>query len=250
MWLSLVRKTEWSSFLELVSPSFFDVLPAGVLSRQAKVLLANSLARARFSHARQRCQQLLERSGAPVLLAPPGAQARAVQTLSEPERRAHGGRVLQLFFLQVLGAPEALLDVRVERFWVERAGSSTWWPAPVFITWEPDFLAALRALYLGFYGGEEARLRQGLRALHLEAAEDIFREHFGGDARAVRFSLQHFQHTFHAAFVRCREAGRQLHGNFLPLGLFLACLYEHLEQLAVPLDVRAAFQAALPHRAP
>jgi hypothetical protein len=258
MWLSLVRKTEWSTFLDLVSPSFFDVLPAGVMSRQAKVLLSNSLARERFAHARERCAELLERGQVAVALEEPRPAFAPVSSLPREARAAHGERVLQLFFLQLLGSPEALLDLRAERFRIPAgtaggtaggpaggpSGVCTWWPAPVFVTWEPAFLAALRSMYRGFYGGGPEELKRGLTALGLEVAEDIFQEHFGRETRAVRFDLSHFQRTFHAAFVRCRDAGRQLHGNFLPLGLSLACLYQHLEQLDVPLDVQGAFEAA------
>jgi hypothetical protein len=36
----------------------------------------------------------------------------------------------------------------------------------------------------------------------------------------------------------------RLHPDFVALGVYLAALYEHLEELDVPLDVRGAFAAA------
>ena len=92
---------------------------------------------------------------------------------------------------------------------------------------------------------DDAAFRKALAALHLDAAADLFLDHFGaGEQTAVRFEMAHFTRSFHAVFVRCRERGVQLHPNFVPLGVYLAALYEHLEGLDVPLDVRAAFAAA------
>ena len=82
-----------------------------------------------------------------------------------------------------------------------------------------------------------------LKTLNLLAAKDIFTQHFGeGDQRAVTFELSHFHDTFHQTFTRCLEHQVHLHGNFLALGLMLACLYENLETLGVACDVRAAYE--------
>jgi hypothetical protein len=50
--------------------------------------------------------------------------------------------------------------------------------------------------------------------------------------------------TFHQVFVLCRDAKQSLHPDFLPLGLYLATLYDHLERLGAAVDVLAAFEKA------
>ena len=53
------------------------------------------------------------------------------------------------------------------------------------------------------------------------------------------------QEAFHDIFVRCRDQGVSLHRNFLPLGIYLACLHDHLGTLGGgPFDVRTAFENA------
>jgi hypothetical protein len=97
---------------------------------------------------------------------------------------------------------------------------------------------------VGAYRDDKSAFRAGLEALNLSHAEDVFVKHFGDGQRAVRFEVKHFVSTFHQVFVRCRDAGTRLHADFLLLGLYLATLYDHLEQLGVAVDVVSAFEQA------
>jgi hypothetical protein len=45
-------------------------------------------------------------------------------------------------------------------------------------------------------------------------------------------------------FVLCRDAKQSLHADFLPLGIYLAALYDHLERIGVAVDVLGAFEKA------
>ena len=134
------------------------------------------------------------------------------------------------------------LDLRSSAF--SDAGSNVQWnPSPLFVRWDPEFIQALREIYEGFYNDSPASYESGLRTLNLLPAQDIFTQHFGqGDQRQVEFQLSHFHDTFHQTFTRCLEHEVNLHGNFLALGLMLACLYEHLETLSVPCNVRGAYE--------
>lgn len=67
-----------------------------------------------------------------------------------------------------------------------------------------------------------------------------------GDQRRVRLRTNVIHSTFHPGVLRCREAGVALHPSCPPLGLSLACPYEHRARLGVAPDVRAAFDAAAP----
>jgi hypothetical protein len=88
-----------------------------------------------------------------------------------------------------------------------------------------------------------------LEALSLTPAEEILRDHFGRNGGvSYEFRLADFQKSFHQAFVKCRDAGMRLHGNFLPFGLYLACLYEHMEALGQPMNVADAMRRELPQQ--
>jgi hypothetical protein len=62
----------------------------------------------------------------------------------------------------------------------------------------------------------------------------------------VRFEVKQFISTFHEVFLRCKASRTALHPDFLPLGLYLATLYDHLERLGMAVDVVAAFGEAEP----
>jgi hypothetical protein len=246
MILRLLRATEWGQLLDFVSPSFFAVLSARDLARASKDLIASTRDDADFRRIARALDRRLTRREVPLRLAPDAQDA-------EPEGLAHSSRetrvtrgqlVLRLYFEQLLHADAALLDLRGSRFAL-RDGSLVWSPARGFVRWNPDFLKGIRRMYRGFYAESEKDFRAGLEALNLEPAADLFREHFGeGEQTAVRFEMAHFTRSFHAVFVRCKEHGVRLQPDFVALGVHLASLYEHLEALGEPLDVRAAFLQA------
>lgn len=246
MLLRMLRATEWGQLLDFVSPSLFAVLPPRNLARATTDLIASSrdsngcrlLAKAAAAHLASRGLPLrlpADLSASPAPGRPPA---------SEPERVARGQLVLRLYFEQLLGLDATLLDLRAARF-AETRGGLVWSPSRGYARWDPAFLAGVRRMYRGFYADAPAEFQAGLEALGLQETGDLFRDHFGaGDQTAVRFEMAHFTESFHAVFVRCRERGARLHADFIPLGVYLAALYEHLETLAVPLDVRAAFAQA------
>jgi hypothetical protein len=138
----------------------------------------------------------------------------------------------------------AVLDLRSSSFDF-KAGKLRWTPKPVFYEWDPSFIEGVRKMYRGFYQGDQTAYMEGLNALDLGHAADIFQNHFGvGDQRAVSFHLDDFRKSFQQIFESCKKNKTRLHPDFFALGVFLLCLYEHLESLKVPLDVRGAFDAA------
>lgn len=246
MWLSLVRNTEWSAFLDMVSPSFFDVLPPSALRGQAKELISNYVTRPRFIRVREDIAGLVEGSGLPITMRGALPKQRELTGLTDPQRKGRAEAVLRLFFHQLFRTDTPLLDLRSRSFAAEESGRLVWNPAPMYLKWEPDFLPHARDLYVGLYGGDDQRFRNALEALSLAPAQDILRDHFGRNGGAeYTFSLADFQKSFHQAFGKCRDAGMRLHGNFLPFGLYLACLHEHLEALGLPLDVGGALRSQL-----
>jgi hypothetical protein len=237
---TLIRQTPWKPFLDLMSPSFFQVVPAGPLLAELRRFVALSRSAPEFDRAVAHRRGSLEREGLPIRLvssAPPNKSASANATL-------RGQRVLELYFHQVFSDGLALLDLRHTRF-REEGGALVWAPSGALAEWSPAFRSAVQALYRGFYLGDDVLFREGLGALGLSQAEGEIRSQFGeGQQRAVRFSLKDFQQKFHDVFVRCQETGSRIDIGFVPLGLCLATLYEHLEALGEPFDARAAFEAA------
>lgn len=234
---------EWAALKGFLTPTVFDVLPPRAARRQVAELLG---ARLHPGEAR-RVREAVGLAG--VRVADDRAPApERVESLDIRARRARGDRVLTLYFHQLLHRESALLDLRAERFRgepVDAPHGDVWRPGWLHVRWDPAFLGPLRDLYGGFYTGDDARFDAAVARLSLTPARDVFLAHFGhGDQREVVFRRATFVQTFHDAFVACRDAGVSLHGNFLALGLYLATLYEHLERLDLPFDVRAAYLRA------
>lgn len=243
MFASAVRGTEWSQFLDYVTPSFFEVMGMRDLLGQGRELAGNLADRSGFQSIALEQARLLAEVGAHVDLAPPGdAEEGGIDT----DDRALGQRILEVYFGQLFASDAAILDMRGGGWtWPEEAQEPSWRPRALWIRWDAEFLEAVRAMYLGFYRDDEDAFARGIEALELTPAADALRAHFGdGDQRAVVFETKVFHSSFHDVFVRCRDEGAALHRNFLALGLYLACLYDALEGRG-PLDVRNAFERAV-----
>lgn len=234
---------QWASF---VTPAFFNVMPTKPLWQRFKGLVAGTRDPRLFARVVRERQALLARSPIAVVLEGPGERhAPDLSTASAeagmaPEARA--SRVVALYFHQILHGGTTLLDLRHQAFSAQHP--LTWHPASWLAEWDLGFIEALRQIYVGFYHEDQSGFRAGLAALNLTHSEDVFRQHFGGGQRAVRFEVKQFVATFHQVFLRCRDAHTSLHPDFLLLGLYLASLYDHVERLGVAVDVGAAFEHA------
>lgn len=232
-----LKGSEWSELLDLVSPRFFEVLPARELQREIRTLAAHYVSRSTQAAFRVRLGALLERSGVPVRL---GSEEASLGDLVAMDR---GQAVLRLYFLQLMASPEALLDLRYHRF-QDTGRGLLWEPRPLYVRWDPAFLDPLRRLYSAFYEDRDEAFRAALGELELAPAEAALRQSFGGSRQnAVRFSVAEFRQAFHDAFLECQRSGCVLHPNFASLGVYLACLFQHLETVGAAHDVRAAFFA-------
>ncbi|HET6334163.1 MAG TPA: hypothetical protein VFG30_13165 [Polyangiales bacterium] len=225
-----------------VSPAFFDVMPAKSLWNRSRKLLAGTRDREAFRHAVAARATELQRAIPAIELLPEGKPASKPSTGSaSPETR--GAQVAELFFHQLFHGDTVLLDLRGTSF-TPTGDKLLWHPASWLANWTPEFISALRDIYRGFYAHDDQQFRAGLAALSLTHSEDLFRKHFGGGQERVTFRTVDFIDTFHQVFQRCKQAHVALHPDFLPLGIYLAALYDHLEDLAVAVDVKAAFERA------
>ena len=222
-----------------VSPTFFDVMPAKALWKRGRALMAGTRDHEAFRHAVAARTSELASWLPQIELVTDHKRASTPRAPSDPEWR--GATVVELYFHQLFHGQPTLIDLRGHSF--TSAGERLiWHPAAWFTTWSPEFIAALREIYVGFYRHEDATFQRGLSALSLQHSGDLFLKHFG--AGLVTFRTVDFVDTFHQVFERCKEARVALHPDFLPLGIYLAALYDHLEDLAVAVDVTAAFDRA------
>lgn len=237
---SMIKRTEWRPFLELLSPSFFDVVPAGALLKEIGRLTALYRKDEAFSRAMVHRRESFLRAGLPITIAPNTPNSTNTRTWNARDR---GQRILEIYFNQIFDDGLALLDLRSDRF-TEDGDVLVWNPTSILADWPAEFRDALRALYRGFYRANDVLFRQGLATLGLAKIEDAIRAQFGaGQQDAVRFTQHDFQEKFKNVFVRCRETHSQIDTNFISLGLYLATMYEHLETLDEPFDARAAYEA-------
>jgi len=242
---TLLRRTEWRPFLALLSPSLLRVVPPGPLLAELRRLGSLSRSPAALARAVAGRRASIAAAGLPIRI---GAPAGAVARAAPADPTARGQRVLELYFHQLFADADGstLLDLRYARF-ADEGAALAWSPSGLLADLGDVFLRAVRALYRGFYRGDDALFREGLAALGLTEAEAAIRSQFGeGQQRAVAFSLRDFQQKSLEVLLRCQATGSRIDPGFLPLGLLLATLYEHLEALGVPFDVRAAYHAADP----
>jgi hypothetical protein len=236
MWRTLLRGSDWEPLVDVVSPAFFDLLPARTLTQQLQELAGNALRRGELDRIRRAEGIRLAASPIPVRL----SDERGTEDMPA-SRRARA--VLSVFFHQLYASDVALLDLRAKHF--EAGGGLLLWnPRPVYVRWTPDFAAGLRELYAGMFEGDTPRYDAALEQLCLGPARGALLEHLGGPTSAGTFSLATFRRTFHRALVSCRDAGVTLPGNVVPFSIYVGCLHEHLEHLGGAHDVTAAYRAA------
>lgn len=248
---SLVRGTDFRRFLDFVTPAFFDVMPARALLGMARRMVKDYRDESGRSAAIDHRQGRLCTEGIGPWVVREGAKPGArLGELNEAQRQRLGHAALELYFHQIFDPDGAtLLNLGLDRFGM-RDGEPVWSPGPGHIQWPEPFRAALEQVYRSFYLPGQPALEDALAPLGLSPTAHVFREHFGsGDQRAVRFQVTTFVESFHQVFLVCKREKIRLEPAFLALGIYLATLYETLEAVGVPLDVRGAFEAAAGRRA-
>lgn len=232
-----------------VSPAFFDVMPMRQLMGRAKKLLTQSRDGALIRQVVTERAAQLERTLPQIRLSAQSEPSQTALPSDEAARSARAALIAELYFRQLFSAGPTLLDLRATSFRNSSPGDTLLWtPAAWIAEWSPDFIEPLREIYAGFYAGDDVRFRRGLSALSLTHSEDLFREQFGAQQKAVTFEVRAFIDVFHRVFERCKREGTNLHPDFLPLGIYLAALYDHEQELRVPVDVGTAFARATAQR--
>lgn len=250
MLLSIIKNTEWSHLLDFVSPAFFKVVRPGELAAQVATLSKAALSKKGYEErvlafkpiAKTIFENELE------IQSEGDVPETNWEKLPAPTRKEIGHLLLRIYFTQILHCPTSFIDLRPKYFgWEGRPKSKqlVWVPGNLRITWEEDVRRNLGELYRGFFKKDPRKFNAALDRLGLSVVKDIFLNHFGdGNNSAVRFTTKHFLESFHDVFVKLAEEKQPLKGQFVLLGVYLATLYESLERLDVPFNVRAQFLKA------
>lgn len=255
-WAAKVAPAPFREFLAYASPTALKVIrPAQVLRRAWEVAShvstpnerAREAARLSTSIANAGLDQKLRvatEQGAPL----------DVESLTDPERRLVGQRVLTLYFHQLYWDGPLFLDLRPKHLsWSSERQQLSFYPSSLWCRPDGDFMQRLRSLYEGFYEEQPPKMARGLELYQWECdatpgfsarMERLLREHFGGSSEETRFAIGHFRSTFEAIFREAARSRACLHPDLTFLGVELVGLYLTLESLGVPLDPRAAFAGA------
>lgn len=237
-----LQGTDWETLTDFVSPAFFDVVsPLGMAGTIAG-LIKDYTNKPRHLEAIASANAKIAKPLHLTISAPDSTtESRKLSELSTEEKLELGERVLEVYFAQIFHCDTTLLDLRSTAF----ASAQHWLPRPLFYRWDKQFRIAIQDMYRGFYQNDTPQYTRGLKCLNLEHAADIFRSHFGaGSQECVSFRLSEFKKSFHAIFMSCKAQKTKLHPDFFALGIYLVCLYEHLELLELPFNVRRSFQKA------
>jgi hypothetical protein len=240
--LNSLKGTDWHMLTDFVSPVFFEVVPtlgmASVFANIAKDYANKTQFEIIRGDVRERVANRLNvklESQAHL------AKDQAKSQLTDDDKRRLGEKVLEMYFAQIFHCDTSILDLRSGAF----ISQGLWAPNSIFYRWNPSFKAAIKKMYSGFYHDDNVLFLDGLRALDLEHAAGIFKTHFGsGNQDAVKFDLSEFKKSFHSIFLSCKTHKTKLHPDFFALGVYLVCLYENLQTIGLPLNVRAAFLKA------
>ncbi len=241
-WGRLLEGTSWQTLIGYVSPTFFQLVSTRDVSKTAYRLARNWFDEDRYGAAADgRAASLAKLEEGIALARTPRRRKDRLPFHSDmPEAREVDGtcrtgeRALILFFHQIYAEGPVFLDLRRSHFQCQGDNPDqgcVFRVSPLYCDWSVEFRAALRQLYLGFYGyADPGAYKSALRLLGIEAVADVFEKAFGGERkREARFQLSDFRVTFHEVFTRCLEAKASLHPYFLTLGICIATLYDHLE---------------------
>jgi hypothetical protein len=245
---NLLKKSDWSFLLDFVSPAFFKVIPPLELLSNATALAKRSQETALYRRAQNDLTAKTEKLFLHLKCVDGTIQLRRMEEGLLPvaqaslEKKQRLAQILvELYFAQFYAKEAFFLDFRLSQFALKDE-FFIWSPAALLGVFSPAFSAAMRNLYAGYYGNNPDLMKAALTELNLDWAFDVFIHHFGeGEQTEVHFKVSHFVETFHEIFMLCKVKKKSLRGEFVQLGVVLGLMYDSLETLGVPLNVRSAY---------
>lgn len=256
-WAARFAPEPFRDFLPYTSAAALKIIHSREVLKRALEVAQHYSRPGERAHEAARLQASLDEAGLGSMIAiasEPRAHL-ATAELPECERRAIGERVLALYFHLLHWDGPLFLDLRLRQFaWDAEAQQLRFYPSPLWCRPEPEFMARLRSLYVGFYDDDAVALGRGLALYRWNCQptagfsrriELLLRRHFGpGENAEMRFSMVNFRATFDAIFAEAAQSRARLHPELTFLGVELVGLYLTLEALNVPLNPRAAFDGA------
>jgi hypothetical protein len=231
-----MQSSEWSHFIDYLSPVFFEVVPVLDIATQTSQL-GKTFMRLKHQAEESALRDLIQQFRLPVNFRESRTSSEMLTSLSKTQK---GRIVLSLYLAQIMNLPFAWLDLRSKTFeYLSR--ECNWTPAAWIMHWDETFLSALRKIYRGHFSGDDGLYRQGLQNLGLEHAAEAFRAHLDPLSASAPFRLKDFRESFHQIFLSSKEARTTLHPNFFALGFMLGSLYENLESLGGSYDMKKVF---------
>ena len=238
MLLSLLKRSDFRDLAPFMSPALLSVVPLGATLRRCSSVVAG----ASRSNSKE-FDVLSRRFDGWVCMG--GGNGIPLSNLSDQDRESVGRKILQVYFAQLFYGESTRIDLRA-RAWSVVDGELHWSPSAGSIRWESGFIEPMRGVYRAYYDGDDAGFNSSLHELGLGSAAHIFREHLGSDnPDRVQFDRDLFVQSFGKVFEHCKSKGLRLHPDFVLLGIYLAALYDALDVIGLPLNVRAAFRAAV-----
>ncbi len=246
MWAALAQGG-LSDLVSLFSPGLWSLLPARDVEHSLVLLLRNHRHAGGLEAAKAARRDSLTLAGLPIELDADGwHSARSKEKMGSlsglqlPPREV-GARVLRLYFHQLYAPHPTLLDLRSTTF-AQTDGTLWWSGGGLYVEWDAAFLAGLREVQLGHYRNDQARFRRALGPLGLASAEDeLWRYFHDTDPTNQAFDVAEFRRGFVALLKRCQDTGARLHPDFVPFGIYLGSLYQHLTECGGSHDVLSAF---------
>ncbi len=161
-----------------------------------------------------------------------------IDSLTHEEKKVLGEKILELYFTQIFRSPTVLLDLSLNSMGTHLQ----WSPLPIMVEWDVEFIRAIRNLYEGLFNQNPEKIDSALKDLKMFHAKEVMLEHFGqGDLSAVLFKMESLSKSLSEMIHAFKKQSSQVSTDFITLGIFLLGLYQTLDKINVPLNVRRAF---------
>ena len=170
------------------------------------------------------------------------------------DSKENGEKILFIYFSQFFDNDLALhIDYRDS--FSSNKNTLRWKPSRMHYKFSPSFIEGVRKLYSGFYLDNPSLFESGLSYIGIiqpnmnqqqkDEVIKLFTKYFGeGKNEAICFSLSDLQKSFNEIFSFFIKKNIPLHPEFAVLGLALVTLYNELQKISHPLDVKTAFLKA------
>ena len=225
MFSALIKIASWRAIKDLFSGKLLRLFPPSTAAHIVKTLVNGRSDVDLLQRGERQAKETIDRLGLSIQLDTP-ASASTVG----------GDELLRLYFGQLFGGPVTFLDLRSTSF-----DGAQWQPGRLVVEWDPEFIQAVRGMYTSFYHGTDADFDEAVDRLGMKGRADLFRRHFGENQTSVMFDVSSFRTMFED--ILADDSATELPADFGIFGIYLICLYEHLEKLGGgPFNVVAAFE--------